>query len=41
MDTVLFDLDGTLLPMQQEAFVEGYFSALAKNLFHLAWTAKC
>ena len=28
MNTVLFDLDGTLLPMDQEAFVRLYFSAL-------------
>lgn len=25
---VLFDLDGTLLPMVQEEFVKGYFGAL-------------
>jgi FMN phosphatase YigB (HAD superfamily) len=30
--TVLFDLDGTLLPMEQEAFVEMYFGLLAKKL---------
>ena len=29
---VLFDLDGTLLPMDQEAFVGAYFGALAKKL---------
>ena len=29
---VLFDLDGTLLPMEQEAFVKAYFGALAKKL---------
>ncbi len=29
MNTVLFDLDGTLLPMDQEAFVKQYFGALA------------
>lgn len=28
INTVLFDLDGTLLPMDQEAFVRLYFSAL-------------
>lgn len=30
--TVLFDLDGTLLPMEQEDFVKVYFSSLAKKL---------
>ncbi len=29
--TVLFDLDGTLLPMEQEAFVKAYFGGLAKK----------
>lgn len=29
---VLFDLDGTLLPMKQEKFVEAYFGSLAKRL---------
>jgi FMN phosphatase YigB (HAD superfamily) len=33
MNTVIFDLDGTLLPMpSQELFVETYFMALAKKL---------
>ena len=32
IDTVLFDLDGTLLPMDQDAFVDTYMSALAKKL---------
>lgn len=31
MNTVLFDLDGTLLPMDQESFVQGYFTELAKK----------
>ncbi len=30
--TVLFDLDGTLLPMDQELFVKAYFGGLAKRL---------
>lgn len=30
--TVLFDLDGTLLPMDQDVFVKGYFSMLAQKL---------
>ncbi|MBR2432393.1 MAG: HAD family hydrolase, partial [Clostridia bacterium] len=29
---VLFDLDGTLLPMDQEVFVKSYFGRLAKKL---------
>ena len=32
IDTVLFDLDGTLLPMDQEEFVNTYLGALAKKL---------
>ena len=31
---VLFDLDGTLLPMDQDVFVATYFSALAEKLSH-------
>ncbi len=30
--TILFDLDGTLLPMDQDCFVKTYFGALAKKL---------
>ena len=30
--TILFDLDGTLLPMDQEVFTTGYFKFLAKKL---------
>lgn len=29
MNTFIFDLDGTLLPMNQETFLEAYFNALA------------
>lgn len=29
---ILFDLDGTLLPMDQDIFIKAYFGALAKNL---------
>ena len=32
MKTVLFDLDGTLLPMDQDVFVKAYFGGLAKKL---------
>ena len=30
--TVLFDLDGTLLPMDQDIFVQDYFGRLARKL---------
>ena len=30
--TILFDLDGTLLPMDQDTFVKAYFGGLAKKL---------
>ena len=30
--TILFDLDGTLLPMDQDIFVKDYFGRLAKKL---------
>ena len=30
MKAVLFDLDGTLLPMDQEEFIGAYFTELAK-----------
>ena len=32
LKAVLFDLDGTLLPMDQEVFTHGYFKLLAKKL---------
>ena len=32
--TVLFDLDGTLLPMDQNAFIKAYFGGLARRLAH-------
>lgn len=34
---VFFDLDGTLLPMDQDVFVEGYFKLLAKKLYPLGF----
>lgn len=34
---VLFDLDGTLLPMDQEEFVKAYFGLLAKKLAPLGY----
>ena len=32
MNTVIFDLDGTLLPMDQDLFLNNYFKALAKSV---------
>ena len=35
--TILFDLDGTLLPMEQENFIKAYFGTLAKRLMPLGF----
>ena len=35
--TVLFDLDGTLLPMDQERFVRAYFGLLARTMTPLGY----
>ena len=35
--TVLFDLDGTLLPFEQQDFINIYFSELCKRLAHLGY----
>lgn len=32
MKTILFDLDGTLLPMDQDGFIKAYFGALATKM---------
>ena len=37
---VLFDLDGTLLPMDQNAFMKSYFGGLAKRLSPYGYDAK-
>lgn len=37
---VLFDLDGTLLPMDQEEFATGYFKLLAKKVMTLGYDPK-
>lgn len=37
MNTVLFDLDGTLLPMDQEVFIRTYFSLLCRKLAPLGY----
>ena len=38
--TVLFDLDGTLLPMDQELFIKAYFGSLAKRIAPLGYEPK-
>lgn len=38
--TILFDLDGTLLPMDQDEFVRGYFKLLAQKLASHGYEAK-
>lgn len=38
--TVLFDLDGTLLPMDQDVFVKHYFMGLAAKLAPLGYDAE-
>lgn len=40
LTTVLFDLDGTLLPMDQDEFVAGYFGLLAKKAAPYGYEAK-
>ena len=37
---ILFDLDGTLLPMDQEVFTKAYFSRLAKFLMPFGYDPK-
>lgn len=37
---VLFDLDGTLLPMEQEFFIKAYFSGIAGSVMHLGFEPK-
>jgi len=37
---ILFDLDGTLLPMDQEFFVKKYFSSIANNLSQYGYEPK-
>lgn len=32
MNTILFDLDGTLAPFQQDEFINAYFGLLVKKL---------
>ncbi len=37
LKAVLFDLDGTLLPMDQEVFTKGYFKLLARKMAPLGY----
>lgn len=38
VDTVLIDLDGTLIPMEQQAFIDAYFSDLARFMAGYGYT---
>lgn len=40
MNTILFDLDGTLLPMDQDLFIQIYFSEMAKTVESLSYTSE-
>lgn len=40
LKAVLFDLDGTLLPMDQDQFVKAYFGRLAKHLAPFGYEAE-
>ena len=40
IDTVLFDLDGTLLPMDNDAFTKGYFKLLAAAMMPYGYEPK-
>lgn len=40
LKTILFDLDGTLLPMDQEAFTQAYFKRLAAKLVPYGYEPK-
>lgn len=37
-EAILFDLDGTLLPMDNDVFTKGYFGYLCKAVAHLGYT---
>ena len=40
LTTVLFDLDGTLLPMDNDAFTKSYFKLLAAKLAPYGYESK-
>ena len=37
LKTILFDLDGTLLPMDQDKFVKAYFGGIGRHMAPLGW----
>ena len=37
LNTILFDLDGTLAPFHQDEFIHAYFKALVRRLAPLGW----
>ena len=39
-DAILFDLDGTLLPMDQDAFTKAYFTLLSKKMAEHGYESK-
>ncbi len=39
LSTILFDLDGTLLPLDQKQFMQGYFSLFGKRCAELGYEA--
>ena len=41
LKAVLFDLDGTLLPMDQSVFMKDYFGRLIRRLTPLGYTPEC
>ena len=40
LKTILFDLDGTLLPMVQDEFIRDYFQRLAQKVSPLGYQPK-
>ena len=40
LTTILFDLDGTLLPMDQDVFIHDYFQRMAKRVAPLGYEPK-
>ena len=40
IEMILFDLDGTLLPMEQTAFMKDYFGRLSRRLYPLGYDPK-
>ena len=40
LKAILFDLDGTLLPMDQDTFVNAYFTEILKKFVQLGYDGK-